>query len=115
MQKKDKLLKCLDIIAKILYAALVLTIAIWGRFFIEPGDEMGFCLVFFYFAFPLFSAIMCFFSMLRGQKNGLAALIVAVLLALILPPIVFYTMIWLYTAFAGGAALVECVLGLLFS
>ncbi|NLY81550.1 MAG: hypothetical protein GX078_02055 [Clostridiales bacterium] len=93
---------------------IFLIIAIWGKFFLKGGDEMGYALMNFYLIMPLVSLV---FGIILGSKDAYlkwAYPIVFGILGIIIPSFIFIgSLDWISVFFSLIPALLGLAIGIL--
>lgn len=97
-----------------LLAALVLTplFIIWGRFYLSPGDEMGYAIIAFYIVIP---GAAFFFSIAAGMGDKWMKWLLPVVFGLcndLIPLLVFGGHDWFFFAMAAVLSLLGLTVGL---
>lgn len=101
-----------SIAATAAFVTITLIIWLWGIFFLQPGDEMGYSLLNFYFFLPL-TALIC--SIIIGKRQTRAKWFIPLLFGAIggvLPYAVFHSFDMIFLLFAFVPSVIGLMAGI---
>lgn len=102
----------ISVVALSAFITVAVIMLIWGLFFLEPGDEMGYCLLNFYFFLPL-TAFIC--SLISGKRESKVKWLLPVVFGVIggiLPYAIFHSMDMIFIFFAFIPSVLGLIIGL---
>jgi len=101
----------LSLIGWSVFLTIAVIMFIKGVFFLEPGEEMGYCILNFYLLLPL-SALIC--SGILGTQRNLVKWFAPLIFGIIggiLPYVIFHSFDWIFIVFAFIPSLIGLFTG----